>query len=137
MNTIKLFTALATIALLIGCGKPEANPLKAIYINGTNTYPLIELESWVGAQNYLTNGSFALLTIPNGSATNHPINLGQLNTLSNWVYSQSYLTNGLVWTNAPTATNSFGIRGMFSYDITNLYICVGSNSWKRAPLVGW
>lgn len=34
----------------------------------------------------------------------------------------------------PTSSGSGGINGMMAYDANFLYICVGSNTWRRVPL---
>lgn len=38
---------------------------------------------------------------------------------------------------APTSSNSPGSAGQIAYDSDYFYVCVGTNSWKRAPLSTW
>jgi hypothetical protein len=35
---------------------------------------------------------------------------------------------------ATKANNSVGIAGQISWDSNNIYVCVGTNSWKKATL---
>lgn len=37
----------------------------------------------------------------------------------------------------PSTTGSSGVTGQLSFDSNYLYVCVGTNSWKRAGLTGW
>lgn len=37
----------------------------------------------------------------------------------------------------PTANTSSGTTGQITWDSNYMYICVGTNSWKRANLVAW
>ena len=38
---------------------------------------------------------------------------------------------------APTTTTSTGVAGQIAYDSSYLYVCIGTNSWKRANLSTW
>lgn len=38
---------------------------------------------------------------------------------------------------APSATNSTGLPGEIAITTNYLYICVGTNTWKRVPLASW
>jgi len=42
-----------------------------------------------------------------------------------------------VSTDVPQFTYSPGITGQLAVSSTNLYVCVGTNSWLRAELGGW
>jgi len=42
-----------------------------------------------------------------------------------------------VFVNAPTLTNSVGLSGDIAYDDSFFYVCVNTNTWKRATLAGW
>jgi len=45
--------------------------------------------------------------------------------------------NALGWVTPPSATNSTGLPGALSYTNNYLYICVGTNVWKRTILGSW
>ena len=40
-------------------------------------------------------------------------------------------------TQAPTKVNDPGVKGEVRYDNDYLYICVGTDTWKRAKLTSW
>jgi hypothetical protein len=41
---------------------------------------------------------------------------------------------GVTWTTAPESPTSTGTAGAMAYDANNFYVCVASNTWKRASL---
>ena len=41
------------------------------------------------------------------------------------------------WVTPPSATNSTGVPGTLSYTNNYLYLCVGTNVWKRTILGSW
>jgi hypothetical protein len=83
--------------------------------------------------------------------TNNPINIssaslnvGNGNVVVNSVSATSGFVNGkiIISVNAntnpvPTAINSNGIQGEIVFDTNYVYICVATNTWKRAPLSSW
>lgn len=40
-------------------------------------------------------------------------------------------------TNVPSTADAPGVAGMVTYDAGYVYICVATNTWKRAVLVTW
>ncbi len=44
---------------------------------------------------------------------------------------------GISSTNVPTLANSTGATGQITWDSDYLYVCVATNTWKRANLVAW
>ena len=58
--------------------------------------------------------------------------------------SQFLKANGSVDSNiysrlvsAPASATSSGTAGQFAYDSTYVYVCVATNTWKRAKLANW
>lgn len=46
-------------------------------------------------------------------------------------------TLGISSTNVPTLANSTGTTGQVTWDGDYLYVCIATNSWKRANLAAW
>ena len=46
-------------------------------------------------------------------------------------------TGGMSWASVPDAPGSTGTAGAMAYDPNNIYVCVASNTWKRAALSTW
>ena len=44
---------------------------------------------------------------------------------------------GMRWSSVPATANSFGTAGQVAYDANYFYVCVASNTWKRALLSTW
>jgi hypothetical protein len=44
---------------------------------------------------------------------------------------------GISSTNVPTLANSAGTTGQVTWDSDYLYVCIATNTWKRANLVAW
>jgi hypothetical protein len=42
-----------------------------------------------------------------------------------------------VWVTVPTTSGSIGVQGTAAYDSSNIYVCVATNTWKRAGLSDW
>lgn len=40
-------------------------------------------------------------------------------------------------TRTPSSASATGYQGEICYDASYIYICVGSNTWKRATLATW
>jgi lysophospholipase L1-like esterase len=52
--------------------------------------------------------------------------------------SQSFLTGSLpFWVGVPASASAAGTVGQIAYSPTYFYVCVGTNSWVRAPLASW
>jgi hypothetical protein len=49
------------------------------------------------------------------------------------VFGNLYVANVYV----PTLANSTGIAGQITYDASYVYVCVGTNDWRRANLAIW
>ena len=41
------------------------------------------------------------------------------------------------WQAAPSSASSSGVAGQTAYDTSYFYVCVSSNTWKRAALSTW
>ena len=46
-------------------------------------------------------------------------------------------TGGMSWASVPDAPGSTGTAGAMAYDASNIYVCVASNTWRRAALSSW
>ena len=53
-----------------------------------------------------------------------------------WVYTNPPLSPALS-SDAPTTASSNGTAGDIRYDADYVYICIATNTWKRAPLATW
>lgn len=47
------------------------------------------------------------------------------------------IPNAIEWVTPPAATNSTGTPGQAAYSDNYLYICISSNTWRRATLATW
>lgn len=47
------------------------------------------------------------------------------------------VTSLSLFTSAPSTATSLGVAGQMAYDANYFYVCVASNTWKRAPLSTW
>jgi len=45
--------------------------------------------------------------------------------------------NLITLTSAPSTASSTGVAGQIAYDSGHVYICVATNTWKRATLSTW
>ena len=52
-------------------------------------------------------------------------------TLTNWYQAMRSPAGGVA---APASSTSTGIAGQIAYDANFLYICIGTNLWRRVPL---
>lgn len=78
----------------------------------------------------------------NGNTTTKDLTIGNLN--AGIVNASSALFSGVATTalritnpavpGSPTAT---GIKGQIAYDNSYVYICVATNTWRRAELLSW
>lgn len=44
---------------------------------------------------------------------------------------------GTLVVSAPAYTTSSGTAGTIAYDTSSIYVCVSSNTWRRAALTTW
>jgi hypothetical protein len=44
---------------------------------------------------------------------------------------------GTIVVSAPAYTTSSGTAGTIAYDTSSIYVCVSSNTWRRAALTTW
>jgi hypothetical protein len=61
-------------------------------------------------------------------------------TRTNLGIGASWVTNAvspLFWVGVPTATNSSGTAGQIAYTNNFLYICIGTDQWRRIQLGTW
>jgi hypothetical protein len=49
------------------------------------------------------------------------------------VFGNTFVANTYV----PTANNSVGAKGQISYDSSYIYVCINTNTWRRANLAIW
>jgi len=49
----------------------------------------------------------------------------------------TFAANLQLSTSVPANSSSTGLPGTVAYDANYLYICVGTNTWKRAALSTW
>lgn len=111
-------TSLTTTANVTANGVTAAN-ISAITIDTTNT-------------NATANVSADGITASNiniaGTADINTVNSVSLNTTGNVVFATSYV---------PATAADGGTAGQIAYDADYVYICVATNSWKRANLAAW
>lgn len=55
----------------------------------------------------------------------------------NWDFKNNQLTNFTVAANTPSSASDTGTAGEIAYDSDYIYICVATNTWKRAGLATW
>lgn len=61
-------------------------------------------------------------------ASNASVRTVQFSTLS---------ANLIVSNTVPANSSSNGIAGTIAYDSNNFYVCIATNTWKRAALASW
>jgi hypothetical protein len=69
---------------------------------------------------------------PSGTANTKQITVSNL--LSN---SANVRATSIKGTTAPATANTTGVAGEIRYDSSYVYICVATNTWKRASLSTW
>jgi hypothetical protein len=69
---------------------------------------------------------------PSGTANTKQITVSNL--LSN---SANVRATSIKGTTAPATANTTGVAGEIRYDSSHVYICVATNTWKRASLSTW
>jgi hypothetical protein len=69
---------------------------------------------------------------PSGTANTKQITVSNL--LSN---SANVRATSIKGTTAPSTANTTGVAGEIRYDSSYVYICVATNTWKRASLSTW
>jgi hypothetical protein len=52
-------------------------------------------------------------------------------------YRPVYVNEGLVVTTVPTSATATGTAGEIAYDSGYMYLCTGTNTWKRVALSSW
>jgi len=59
------------------------------------------------------------------------------NAITSQVTGGNLLTSLTRQVTAPISTSSTGIVGQFAFDTNFIYICVATNSWRRAAISNW
>jgi hypothetical protein len=59
------------------------------------------------------------------------------NAVTSQVTGGNLLTSLTRQVAAPTTTGSTGTVGQFAFDTNFIYICVATNSWRRAAVSNW
>lgn len=49
----------------------------------------------------------------------------------------SSVASTIVLANPPATSTSTGTRGTIAYDSSNVYVCIATDTWKRASLSTW
>lgn len=88
----------------------------------------IEASSLTTTANVTAVGVVAGNLAVNGTGGFNRINSVSLNTTGNVVFATSYV---------PLTAADGGTAGQIAYDADYVYICVATNSWKRANLAAW
>lgn len=88
----------------------------------------IEATSLTTTANVTANGVSAGNIFIAGSADVNTVNSVSLNTTGNVVFATSYV---------PATAVDGGTAGQIAYDADYVYICVATDSWKRANLAAW
>lgn len=102
----------------IGFDAGNINVQGSIEADGNITTTTNLVANAVYANNYLlSNGSLPMSDYP-----------GDIGLTGNLTVKNTY---------APTANNSPGTAGQIAWDSSHVYICVATNSWKRANLSTW
>jgi hypothetical protein len=73
-----------------------------------------------------------VVTDPSSNAVTKTVTA--LNLLSN---SANVRATSIKGTTAPATANATGVAGEIRYDSTYVYVCVATNTWKRAQLSTW
>lgn len=88
----------------------------------------IEATSLTTTANVTANGATVGNIFIAGSADVNTVNSVSLNTTGNVVFATSYV---------PATAVDGGTAGQIAYDADYVYICVATDSWKRANLAAW
>ena len=75
------------------------------------------------------NVSLANITVGNGNLT-----VSSALSTSGFVKGRLIIDNSL---NPPASTSSNGVTGQVAFDAAYIYVCIGTNTWKRANLNSW
>jgi hypothetical protein len=122
--------------------------------NGTDTSRYIDMgingnnyssSSWTvsGANDgyvYINSGNLTLGTdTPNTTVKVHVGGTLAGNVVTTFSNSNVTICGNLIVCNVyvPTANNSVGTTGQISYDSSYVYICIATNTWKRANISTW
>ena len=126
------------------------NPTETVVVDG-NSFDI----SFSGVEFNFNVYYFAYLDAPlTGTTFSGYCSTSWINTLSARTYDWWYITSGnTTWldvlgrTNTeklsvqsvgvPTLSGDTGITGTITWDNNYLYVCVGTNTWKRCPLSDW
>jgi hypothetical protein len=139
MTSKILFYLIITTMLIYGC------VFAATYIDGQPTGGgggSGGTNQWGQISGTLSNQADLWMQITNlqYSKSDKIIVNGVTNSVTNGIVNLGAITStgtGITWTNAPVATNSPGVPGMWAQDTNHLYLCVGSNLWRRVILGSW
>jgi hypothetical protein len=110
-------------------------------INGNN----YSSSSWtVSGKNdgyvYINSGNLTLGTdTPNTTVKVHVGGTLAANVVATFSNSNVTIGGNLIVSNVyvPTANNSVGTKGQISYDSSYVYICIATNTWRRANISTW
>ena len=103
----------------VSAGNVRTTTLDATTLNSTN----ISATANVTADGATVGNIFIA-----GSADVNTVNSVSLNTTGNVVFATSYV---------PVTAVDGGTAGQIAYDADYVYICVATDSWKRANLAAW
>ena len=95
---------------------------------GAITAANVGMKGYVDSQSFYSNTKVATyLSTYNGNIASATVT-GDLLVIGNVFVGNSYV---------PTANNSSGVRGQIAWDSGYVYICIDTNTWKRANLAVW
>lgn len=119
----------SSVQLILTVSNPTAGYTITLPANVTNGMTTIE--------NYVGNGSSGgVITVPNGISLLH-FNFTTINCGTNIeIQPLDRPRNGLCVT-APSTAISPGYPGQIAYDSGYVYVCIATNTWKRASLSTW
>ena len=114
----------------------QSNSSMKSYVNGQITAANAGVTSAnVGMKGYVDNQTYSNVNVSTYLPT-YSGNIASVTIPPSGVfiaYGNLYIAN----TFTPTSNSSTGITGQITYDGDYVYICVGTDTWKRANLTSW
>lgn len=112
----------------------QANTIQNAYVNGQITAANAGVTAAnVGMKGYVDNQTYSNVQVESYLPT-YAGNIQSVSVTSTFiVYGNLFVANTYV----PTLSNSSGIPGQITFNSDYIYICIGTNDWRRANLTAW